>query len=113
MLFDVSDFYRPGKRIVKARGKETEINTYEIIPLDELSYEQRMCVDGIDYRGPEGIPVYKLPDRDKEFKRFAECTALLFPDVFEEPGFMKNVAICLKVKVKRGLKRTAAYLHGE
>ncbi|MDR2742620.1 MAG: terminase small subunit, partial [Treponema sp.] len=32
MLFDVSDFYRPGKRIVKARGKETEINTYEIIP---------------------------------------------------------------------------------
>jgi hypothetical protein len=113
MFFDVTDFYRPGKRIVKTRGKEAEIETYEIVPLNELSYEQRMCIDGIDCRGLEGIPVYRLPNRDKEFKMFAECIALLFPDKFNESGLLRGIAISLKVKVKKGLKGTAAYLRGE
>jgi hypothetical protein len=113
MFFDVADFYRLGKRIVKIRGKETEIETYEIVPLNELSYEQRMCIDGIDCRGSEGIPVYRLPNRDKEFKMFAECTALLFPDKFNESRLLRGIAISLKVKVRKGLKGAAAYLRGE
>jgi hypothetical protein len=80
MFFDVADFYRTTKRIIKIRGKEeTEKETLEIVPLAELTYQQRMCIDGIDYRGPDCIPVYKLPDREKAIKLFMQCYEILCP----------------------------------
>jgi len=64
-FFDISDFYRDCKRIVKRNGYEIEIDSYEVVPLSELSWEQRMCIDGITYKGPYNDPFYKLPNRDK------------------------------------------------
>jgi hypothetical protein len=73
MLFNIADFYRLCKRIIKVRGKETEIDSLEIVPLDELTWRQRLCVDGIEFRGPHNIPIYKLPNREKAYKTFMQC----------------------------------------
>jgi hypothetical protein len=80
MFFDVADFYRSCKRIIKIRGKETEIDSLEIVPFDELAWRQRMCVDGLEFRGPHGIPVYKLPNREKAYKMFMRCYKILMPE---------------------------------
>jgi hypothetical protein len=80
MFFDVSDFYRPCKRIIRIRGKETEIDSLEIVPLDGLTWKQRMCIDGILYRGPQDIPIYQLPNREKAYKTFMQCYKILMPE---------------------------------
>jgi hypothetical protein len=92
MFFDVSDFYRSGKRVIKIRGRETEIEILEIVPLNELTYQQRMCIDGIDYRGPHGIPVYILPDRGKAYKLFMKCYEILKPEQNDEKQDYKETA---------------------
>lgn len=60
--FDVADFYKVEK--IK-KGKKT-IKYTTIKPLDELTPEQRACIDGLDFTGPRGIENYKLPDRRTE-----------------------------------------------
>jgi len=78
MFFDIKDFYHQNKRTIKINGKETEAWCLEIIPLDELSDTQRMCIDGIRYSG--GEPYYILPDRNKAMDSFFKCYKLLFPE---------------------------------
>ncbi|GHV64182.1 hypothetical protein AGMMS49587_16040 [Spirochaetia bacterium] len=120
MFYDIADFYRtfPYKQIIKIGKRQTvEFDTwdFEIIPLGELSWKKRMCIDGINYIGPQAKTVYILPNRDKEFKIYMECSALLFPDMFERDPFLRAMAAAFKAKIKRrkGIKGTAAYLRGE
>jgi hypothetical protein len=51
--YDVSDFY-------EICGGQLTLK-----PLDSLTREQRICIDGVDVKGQKGIPVYILPDREK------------------------------------------------
>jgi hypothetical protein len=78
MFFDITDFYRPCKRIIKVRGKEVEKDSLEIIPLDEISERNRMCIDNIEFKGPKNVPVYKLPDRNKAMNTFFRCVGALY-----------------------------------
>jgi hypothetical protein len=80
MFFNVADFYRKGKMTVTFRGKEKEIDIWEVVPLSELTWAQLMCIDGIDFKGPHGIPVYKLPNREKAFKLFMKCYEIINPE---------------------------------
>jgi hypothetical protein len=77
MFFDIFDFYRtfPCKR--KIGDTEFETWDFEAIPLTGLSYSQRMCIDGIDFKGPGNKIIYKLPDRDKELNLFMRCYEIL------------------------------------
>jgi hypothetical protein len=84
MEFDVIDFYRPVKRTVKMGRGTMEIDDYEIVPLHELTWQQRMCIDGIYFMGKEGIPNYKLPNRDQAYKTFMKCYKRLFPADFPD-----------------------------
>jgi hypothetical protein len=34
--------------------------------MQDMTPEDRMCIDGVDFKGMQGIPVYSLPDRAKE-----------------------------------------------
>ena len=78
MFFKISDFYRSCKRTVKVRGgEEIEVNSVEIIPLDEISERNRMCIDNIEFKGPQNIPLYKLPDRDKAADTFFKCAEII------------------------------------
>ena len=79
MNWTITDFYRDGKMTVTVKGKPKEIEIFEIIPLEELSWKQRMCIDGITYKGPYNLPLYILPDREKAYKTFMKCYDILIP----------------------------------
>jgi hypothetical protein len=94
MFFDISDFYRtfPCKR--KIGDTEFETWDFEVIPLTRLSYSQRMCIDGIDFKGPENKIIYKLPDREKEFNLLMRCYEILIPEKnSEEPDYKKTAEL--------------------
>ena len=82
MFFDISDFYRPCKRIIKVRGKDQEIDSFEVVPLDELTWRQRMCIDAVDVKTINGESEwwYKLANRDKAFDLFFKCYKILMPE---------------------------------
>jgi hypothetical protein len=99
MFFDIKDFYRPCKRIIKTHGVEQEIDSFKAIPLDEISEGNRMCIDGVDIKticGKDEI-WYKLPDRDVAFEQFFRCYKILFPEK-EDDGEIdwKNAAAFLR-----------------
>jgi hypothetical protein len=84
MFFDIGDFYRPCKRIIKVRGKELEVDSLEIIPLDEISEQNRMCIDGITFKGKQNIALYILPDRNKAMDTFFRCVGALYGKTKEQ-----------------------------
>jgi hypothetical protein len=60
--FDVKDFYK----ITEYKNKIGEIKKQLVLKdIEELTPEQRLCVDGIDVKGQKGIMIYTLPDREK------------------------------------------------
>jgi len=77
--YNTGDFYRPCKRIVKRRGVELEVKSLEAIPLNEISKENRMCIDNIDIKTIRGKneTFYKLADRDKAIDTFFKCLEII------------------------------------
>jgi len=110
MFFDIFDFYRPCKRIIKVRGEEMEIDGFDIVPPSELTWRQRMCIDGIDYKGRHGIPIYKLPNRDKDIDLFFKCYKLLLP---EKNGQETNWKATAEIIRERGGAPVIAPWHGQ
>jgi len=80
MFWTIDEFYRDGKMTVTVKGKPKEIEIFEIIPPEELSWRQRMCIDGITYKGPHNLPLYILPNREKAYKLFMKCYEILVPE---------------------------------
>jgi hypothetical protein len=88
MFFVITDFYRQVKKPVKNPYKiklpdgtweeRTWKYDFEIIPLDEISEKNRMCIDGITYKGRDNKPFYILPDKDKAFETFLNCCKALY-----------------------------------
>ena len=87
MFFNIIDFYRQIKRPVKPYKvklsdgtweERTWVYTFEAIPLDEISARNRMCIDGITYKGPNSDVFYKLPNRDKAADNFFKCIEILY-----------------------------------
>jgi len=94
MFFDIINFYRPCKRIVKIRGVEHKIDGYEAIPLDEISERNRMCIDEIEIKkicGNDEI-WYKLANRDKAYDLFMKCYKILIPEENGEEMNWKETA---------------------
>jgi hypothetical protein len=70
-----------------------------------------MCIDGLEFKGPGSEVFYKLPDRDKAFKQFIQCSMLLAPDMFQESPLLRAYAAAYKIKLPgKGLKGMAAYM---
>jgi hypothetical protein len=96
MFFDVSDFFRPCKRIVKSHGCEMEVKSYEAVPLSELSWEQRMCIDQVTIKTINGKDEwwYKLPNRDKTIDLFLKYYKRMFPERDNsEPDYKETAEI--------------------
>jgi hypothetical protein len=60
--FDIKDFYETKE--YKDRIGETKKQLI-LKDIEELTWEQRLCIDGIDIKGQKGEMVYTLPDREK------------------------------------------------
>jgi hypothetical protein len=61
--FDVKDFYDVENYITEKGDARTRL---VLKSLEDLTHEQRLCIDGLDVKGQQGIPVYMLADRQKE-----------------------------------------------
>jgi len=60
--FRIGDFYKTVEYKDKlGRPKQTIL----LKPVQELTDEQQLCVDGLDVKGMQGTMVYSLPDREK------------------------------------------------
>jgi hypothetical protein len=92
MSWTINEFYRDGKMTVNVKGKPKEIKVFEIIPLKKLSLKQRMCIDGITYKGPHNIPLYILPNREKAYRLFMKCYEILMPITDNEEMNWKETA---------------------
>jgi hypothetical protein len=100
MFFDVKDFYRDCKRTIKIKGTEIEVNSIEAIPLSELSWEQRMCVDQVTIKTINGKDEwwYKLPNRDKTIDLFLKHYKRLFPEKDDQEIDWKATAEIIREK---------------
>jgi phage terminase small subunit len=65
-FFDPLDFFEKREIIVKnKKGEQHSKSIMNLRPLEEMTPEQRMCIDGIDIKGA-GEPVYLMADRERE-----------------------------------------------
>jgi phage terminase small subunit len=66
-FFDPIDYFEEKEiSIIKKDGEEYTKSIMALKPLEEMTPEQRMCIDGIDVKGQASIPVYLMADRGKE-----------------------------------------------
>jgi phage terminase small subunit len=66
-FFDPLDYFQEKEiAITKKDGEEYTKSIMALKPLEEMTPEQRMCIDGIDIKGQANIPVYLMADREKE-----------------------------------------------
>jgi hypothetical protein len=92
MFWVITDFYRQIKKPLEKPYKYRKIKNgkpgpwklktweydFEIIPLDEIPERKRLCIDNITYKGPDGRPMYILPNRHKAEKTFFKCLEVLY-----------------------------------
>jgi hypothetical protein len=66
-FYDPLDFFERKEISIKNKnGVEYTKSAMELKPLEDMTPEQRMCIDGIDIKGQDSIPVYLMADRKKE-----------------------------------------------
>jgi len=61
-FFNPLDYFTIGTTETKYGEKQS----VKLKPMEEMTEEQLMCVDGTDLKGQASIPIYALPDREKE-----------------------------------------------
>jgi hypothetical protein len=66
-FFDPLDFFEKKEVTIKNKKGDLHIKSVmELKPLEDMTPEQRMCIDGIDIKGQANVPVYLMADREKE-----------------------------------------------
>jgi hypothetical protein len=98
MFWTITDFFRDCKRTVKDRWGEREINSFEVIPLDEIPERKRMCIDQVTIKTIAGKDEvwYKLADRNKAHELFMKCYKMIIPNDDNEDRAYKEMAEILR-----------------
>ena len=66
-FFDPADYFQEKEMTITTKeGSEYTKTVMGLKPLEEMTPEQRMCIDGIDIKGQASVPVYLLADRGRE-----------------------------------------------
>jgi hypothetical protein len=122
MFFDIADFYRQVKKPLEKpykkllpNGKLEDVTwewDFEIIPLDEISERNRMCIDGITYKGKDNRPLYILPNREKAADTFFKCLECLYSKSRGEIYYELFTYGTIK-EPEEDLKTTAEFLRGD
>jgi hypothetical protein len=61
--YNIKDFYKTETYVNEKTGQP--VTELVLKDPEELTPEQQLCIDSIDRKGQQGIPVYVLPDREK------------------------------------------------
>jgi hypothetical protein len=66
-FFDPIDFFdKKDITLVNKNGDEYIKSVMGLKPLEKMTPEQRLCIDGIDVKGQAAVPIYLMADRGKE-----------------------------------------------
>jgi len=65
-FFDPSEYFEEKEITIPTKHGEITKTIMALKPMDEMTRDQRMCIDGIDIKGQSSTPVYIIPDRAKE-----------------------------------------------
>ena len=65
-FFDPSEYFEEKEITIPTKQGEITKTVMALKPMDKMTREQRMCIDGVDIKGQSSIPVYIMPDRAKE-----------------------------------------------
>jgi len=65
-FFDPIDFYVKKTETKYTRdGEEYEVSVMALKDMEDMTEEQRLCIDGVESKGQSSIQTYKMPDREK------------------------------------------------
>jgi hypothetical protein len=95
--YDIKDFYEL-KEYVDALGQPKKKLTLKNIA--DLTPEQRLCIDGVDVKGPQGIPVFILADRQKERDSIIALAKKTGIDTPDEEFDIETVAELIKGNIQ-------------
>ncbi|MDR1903944.1 MAG: terminase small subunit [Treponema sp.] len=66
-FFDPLDYFQEKEITITGKdGGEYTKSVMALKPLEEMTVEQRMCIDGVDVKGPAAVPVYLMANRERE-----------------------------------------------
>lgn len=66
-FYDPADYFEEKEiTLTNKKGEEYTKSIMALKPLQEMTPEQRMCIDGIDIKGQASLPVYLLANRERE-----------------------------------------------
>jgi phage terminase small subunit len=66
-FYDPADYFQEEViTLAKKDGEEYTKSIMSLKPLEEMTLEQRQCIDGLDIKGQANMPVYLMADRGKE-----------------------------------------------
>lgn len=65
-FYDIGNFVKYSTKVIETQsGEKQEIEVEEFKDIKDLTPEQRMAVDSIDYKGPHETKILSFADRDK------------------------------------------------
>jgi hypothetical protein len=95
--YDVSDFYEFREFEDKLGQPRKKLILKDI---NALTPEQRLCIDGIDMKGQQGIPVFILPDRMRERDSIIAFAKKETADTPDEEFDIETVAELIKGNIQ-------------
>lgn len=105
-FFDPLDFFEKKEiTLTNKNGDEYSKSVMELKPLEDMTPDQRMCIDGIDIKGQAGVPVYLMADRGRELNDIIKIDNELSKAV-AEPGEEETREIIMERVTIRETKRS-------
>jgi hypothetical protein len=96
--YDINDFYELKEYVDAVTGQPKK--KLLLKDLETLTPEQRLCIDGIDVKGQQGIPVFILADRQKERDSIIALAKKTGIDIPDEEFDIETIAELIKGNIQ-------------
>jgi hypothetical protein len=100
-FYDPTDYFE--EKEITIAGKDGGEYTKSIIglkPLPEMTPEQRMCIDGVEFKSQSNIPVYLMADRERELNDIIKIDRELSRSVSDTDGEETREIIMERITIK-------------
>jgi hypothetical protein len=77
----------------------------ELKPLEDMTPEQRMCIDGIDIKGQANVPVYVMANREKELNDIIKIDNELSKSISDTGEEETMEIIAERLTIKKTLRK--------
>ena len=74
-FYDPIDYFEEKEIVVEGREGPYTKSVMALKDMENMTPEQRMCIDGLDMKGQASIPVYIMPDREKNLNDIIKLNA--------------------------------------